>query len=277
MSVEVTFSIDGIKREDFLNFSDASYGSRDDNFRLTELEEGEHSFIVYRKDRICRGFEVVLHGAHGHAYLGLPTSAEDIELFYRYIKYLCDKTGSTTFVRDEEEVSTAYIETYIQNEIKTSKNTLKQVRQMLESDEYQEFFISGVMNPICLGREQIEQIDDGLDAFATYMHNIQIQDLFYAGVQLYKNSEDDSTMGVLVISENCTTTLPDEPFIFNDDIQVDRWIAGLYFDSGEIQYILYNQLLATLDMSHRYDAKRFIVTLNREEMERIIQFVNTSN
>lgn len=271
MSVEVAFNINGVNGVDFFSFPNAGYGGRDDNFRLTKLEEGEDTFIVYKKDRICRGFVVMLHGGHGHAYLDLPTSAEDIEIFYQYIKYLCDKVGDTTFILNGEEVSTEYISTYIQHDIKVSENILKEVQQVLESGEHQEFYVFGVMNPICLGLEQIQQIAGDLANFTMYMHNLQNQDIFYAGVQLYKNGADDSTMGILVVSEDCTTSLPDEPFLFNDEITVDRWIVGLYFDSGETKYISFDKLLANVDTSRRYDAKRFIVTLNHEEMEKIIE------
>lgn len=283
MSVEVTFNMNGVKEVDCFNFPNAGYARQDDNYRVTELKDsesnigfieledgGKEPFIVYREDCIGRGFEVVLHETHGHASLPLPTSIEDIELFYNYIKYLCDKSGTPIFIRDEEEVSIEYIPTFIQNDAAASEGALKQIQNAIENDDYQEFFIFGVVNPICLGSKQMAEIKGDIHQFSTYMHKIQSQDIFYSGVQLFSN-EEDGTTGVFVLPENCTASLPDEPFIFNREIEVDNWVIALFFDNEEVEYIPYEQLLAHVDQSNRYDAKRFIVNLSGEKMREIIE------
>lgn len=71
----------------------------------------------------------------------LPTSTSDINFFYEYIKKLCLKMNTKTFIRDEETISFDDIDNCIQLDIEASINALRIMEKNIDSKESENIYI----------------------------------------------------------------------------------------------------------------------------------------
>lgn len=74
------------------------YGISEENYILEPLKIGENT-IVYQQEKIARGIDIWKEDYDICLSLSLPTSEEEIELFYELIEIFCKKQKTKMFLK----------------------------------------------------------------------------------------------------------------------------------------------------------------------------------
>ncbi len=268
MAVEVTIKNKSLfKRK--LNIKDLildgiRYGIMDEAFRLEENKIGENT-VLFDKQHVCRGFEVSLNNNEIFLRMPLPTSTKDIEFFYNYITKICKKLNTKKFIRENETVFIDQIEEFINFDIETSKNALKQMQTKIESEEMNNMYLFGAVNPICLGKEEIEKINNSPRNLGELLNSIQTKDVYYAKPSIYQK-KDESFFGVFVLTSDVPTVLPYIPKLImpNKEIKVNNWYLCFVVKDQMLGQIAYDDFTSNLKDEDSYDSEHFVINLNEK-------------
>lgn len=273
MAVEVTIKKKGFFKRKIdipkLVFENMGYGTTDDNWRLLENEIGEPT-IVFHKNILERGIEIVSEKEEILLRLPLPTGEEEIRFFYEYIEKLCKYLKVDTFFRYEEESYFDRIEDYIKWDITASISAISSMRKSIEKKEYEEMYIFGVLNPIAIGPKELDIIDDNPTKLGEFLHDLQSVDAYYAGGKVYER-ENGTLFGMYVLTENVKSIFPLKPLIMNDDLKLEEWYVTFCYDEDISGSISYSDFLSNVDSSEYYDASHFYITLAKEQMVELLE------
>lgn len=257
-----------IKLKDIL-FDNMGYGSIDEAYRLKEEAVGEN-IIVYNKEEICRGFEIILGDNQVDLNMNLPTSAKEITFFYEYIKKICKKLKTDIFYRENVEVSIDNIDEFIEQDKRVSINTLIDFEKQIKNKKMDNTYVFGVMFPVALNKEELKKINKDLDKFGKFMNELQQMDIYYPSPGVYKK-EDGKTFSVYVLTENCKSAFPLKPKLFLDnETKVDEWYVGTIINGEFAGLIPYNKFIKNIDTSNKFDATHFIVKKTTKELQELL-------
>lgn len=275
MAVEVTIKSKGLikkqlKFEEVLD-DEMRYGIMDDAWRLDEGKIGE-STVIFNKNNICRGYEISIKKGEINLRMPLPTSYDDIIYFYEYIKKLCTKMKTKTFTRDYEEITFDKIDNCINLDLEASESALKNIEEDIDSGKYNSMYIFGVINPIAVGKKELEEISESPKKFGNLMHRLQSLDIYYAASAIYQR-KDETYFGVYVLTEGVETVLPYEAKIltFNNDIKINDWNIGFVVDGNMEGFILYENFLKSIKIEREYDSEHFIINLDKTKIKNLIK------
>ncbi len=90
-----------ISIEEIIKLTNLSYGICDENYRLIPDEIGTHT-LIYDKNRLARGIDISQDNNETMLTLSLPTTKEEIKLFYNVIDKICTYLKVKTYIREEE-------------------------------------------------------------------------------------------------------------------------------------------------------------------------------
>lgn len=271
MSVEVRIKNRNLfKRKININdliFDDIRYGIMDEAFRLEENKIGEN-IVIFDHNHICRGFEISLNSNEVYLRMPLPTSNKDVEFFYNYIKKVCSKLKSKTFIREDTIVYLDQIDEFINIDIDASKNALKQIQDRIESKEMNNIYFFGAINPICIGKKEIDIIDNSPRKLGELLNELQTKDIYYAKANIYQR-KDQTYFGIYVLSEKVPSVLPLSPKLMmpNKDIKINDWYLCFVANEQMIGQINYSDFISNLTDEEYYDSEHFIITLDKIKME----------
>ena len=279
MSVDVTIKNKKLlkkelKVKDFI-FDGMRYGIMDDAYRLDEGKIGECT-IVFNSKHLCRGYELSCSKNCVNLRLLIPTSDEDIRFFYDYVRKICEKLNAKDFLKDGVKVSLEDISTHIESDMCFSKNSLHAMGQDVIKDKYKITYLFGVCNPICFGKDELEKVGDQIDKLGAFMHELQVQDLYYAKPRVYARN-DDTLFGMYVLTEGVKSIFPDEAKLFmaNEKLKVTDWYVSFVIDNNVAGTIFYQDFLENVKKNQRYDAEHFVLTMKRKKMEELLQQYKT--
>lgn len=246
------------------------YGVMDEAYRLDEGKVGDCT-VIFNDNHVCRGYEISLKKGEINLRMPLPTSEEDIIYFYEYIKKLCVKMNTKEFFRDEEKLNFAKIPTCISLDIEASTKALKKIEEGLDNKDYSSFYIFGALNPIALGKSELEKFAGNIQNFGKVLDELQKQDIYYAKNRVYQR-EDKTNFGVYVLTENIPTVLPFEakPFMLGNELKINDWYLGLVINENMAGFIPYQAFLNSVDKDEIYDTEHFVITLTAKNIKDLL-------
>ena len=252
-----------ITAEEIAEIGGLKYGILDDSYVLRQGEIGRYT-LMYDSSCIGRGFQVAADGQDIELSLPLPNTPHDIEIFYDLIVRLCRKTEARVFMRDEELASVRECDRYIEADKLASVRALEDIASQIEEDKYNSFTIFAAMNPIEIGKEEIDIIGNSLDRFQKLLNLFQTRDVFYAGLKIYQR-KDSSLFGVYFVGEDIPTVLPLKPSVYNNELKISDYYCMIPGDNT----IPYEDFISNTDAAEKYDCGHVVVCLAEEEINQI--------
>ena len=214
-----------ITMKEIIELSDLSYGICDENYRLIENGQAQHT-LLYDNKHLARGIDVMIENTNVFLMLNLPTSIEEIKLFYSLIEKICKKLKTNEFYRDEELVNIKKIEQCIHFDKEASIIALEDIKKKIEEKAYKHLEIFGIINPLSIGKKEIDKIGNSIDNLGDFLDKKQQLDVYYAVPRVYK--KEDKMFGVYTIPQNIDSVIPTKPYIVLNQIEgVEAWYIML--------------------------------------------------
>ena len=246
--------------DDVIALSGLAYGFSDENYRLVCGEKGEEHTLLYDASHLARGIDLSFDGSDILLCLSLPTTGEEIRLFYHLIAQICQKVGTKTYIREGEKVSVAEHAQFIADDEAGSIAGLETIADNLRQDSAC-MIIFGIFNPLSIGRQEMERIGNRLDYFAQYLHEIQSADVYYAAPQVFRMT-DKRLIGVYTIPPDVPSVVPTKPHIVMNQIEgIEQWY--LFYEENMVRY---EDFINFPTKQTYYDANHVVVTLRKDEL-----------
>lgn len=275
VAVEVTIKSRGLIKKQ-LKFEEViddnmRYGIMDDAWRLDEGKIGENT-VVFHKNSICRGYEISIKKGEINLRMPLPTSYDDITYFYEYIKKLCTKMKTKIFIREGEKLTFDKINHCIDLDIEASKSALKNIEEDIDNGKYTSMYIFGAINPVAIGKKELEEISESPTKFGNLMHRLQSLDVYYAASAIYQR-KDGTYFGIYVLTEGVDIVLPYKAKVLaiDSDIKVNDWNIGFVVEEKMEGFISYEDFLKSIKIERVYDSEHFIITLDKTKIKNLIK------
>lgn len=270
MSVAVRIKQKGLFKkkltiDDIIRLTHLSYGVCDENYRLKPGEKAEHT-LIYDEAKLARGIDLSLEGTDIVLLLSLPNSPSEIRLFYDVIEKICQSLKTTSFIRDEEQVSLRDKERFIEYDEKASVGGLEDLQERITQADYHRFELFGVYHPISIGLKEIKEIGNSLEKLEEFFHRVQSLDVYYAAPSVFK--VHDRLVGIYAIGPDIPSVLPDEPYIVLNQIEgIEDWYVML----TEGQTVKYDDFIKNAKNQEYYDANHKIVTVSEKEIQALLE------
>ncbi len=268
MSVEVKIKQKGLFKKkfqlvDIIKLSGLAHGVSDANYCIIPNQVAEHTLLCDPSNP-ARGIDLSVSKSEVNLLLSLPTTAKEIRSFYQCAAKICAFFKTNQYYREGEKVSIADNEHFIELDTKASRAALEEMQKEYGSD-YQHFEIFGAVNPISLGQKELERINGNLDNFAELLRDLQTSDARYAEPKVYDT--ENGRVGVYAMKEGIPVIFPTKPYIVLNQIEnIEAWYV--LFAGNET--IPYSDFIENVHKEY-YDANHVIVTLTKEEKERLIE------
>lgn len=247
--------------DDIIRLAGLSFGVCDETYRLLPGEKADHT-LLYDENHLARGIDISFEDTDIVLLLSLPTSPQEIRIFYRITALICQELKTKTYIREEELVRTGSEDTFIQYDEKASIAGLEDLHEKIHQD-YKHFEIFGIYNPISIGLKEIEKIGTDLDRLAELLHTIQSRDVYYAAPRVYRVKEQ--LIGLYAIGPDIPSVVPTKPYIVLNQIQgIREWYVMI-----NEKTIRYEDFISNVSTKEYYDANHVIVLLSEEEAARL--------
>lgn len=266
MSVNIEIKQKGLFKkyitvEEIAQLMNLQYGVSDNNYTLDIGKIGQYT-ILYDQKCIGRGIEVSFEEKNVILKLSLPTIPSEIKLFYNLVEKICKKLNVKEFYRDEEIVKLENCYAFIENDNNATFNAIKDIENKIKSEEYHQFYIFGALNPISIGKNEINKINNNLDNFEKLINRLQQQDVFYANPKFYKR-ESGTIFGMYFVGPEIDTVVPTEPYVLYN---VAEKIDDYYVMIPGNNCVKYNDFIKNVRKIAAYDNNHFIVSLKEDEI-----------
>lgn len=275
MSVNVTIKEKGLRKKK-LEIKDVilegmRYGIMDESYRLEE-EKVLDNTVIFSDKEIARGYEISLEKGEIHLNMPLPTSENDIYFFYEYVKILCEKLKTKVFIREGEKCTFDQIPSFIDMDIKTSESALKLMEENMNKGEYENMYLFGALNPIAIGKKEIEKIDGNVSKLGELLDYLQRRDLYYAAPQIYQR-KDGTYFGVYILTEDVPSIFPYQPKLLVTDkkIEVSEWNIGFVVNKEVKGFVSYDDFLSSVKKEENYDAEHFTIKMKEKEINELLE------
>ncbi|MDE6284970.1 MAG: hypothetical protein K2M17_04420 [Bacilli bacterium] len=240
------------------------YGISEENYILEPLKTGANT-IVYQKERIARGIDIWQEDYDICLSLSLPTTEEEIELFYELIEAFCKKQRTKKFFKDEEYVHIKNKQELIEMDKETSRKALVEIKERIKKSKTRKFQIFGALNPISIGSKEIEQINDNLTNLGNLLNELQQTEAKYIAPKLYKK-KNDNLYGIYYISPNVTSIVPTKAYsLLNPSEEVKEWFVHL----EGLDMIPFDDFIKNVQKIQDYDTDHIIIKLTEEECKEL--------
>lgn len=274
--------------EDYEKQKEQEFGTINDFLLFDRNNYGSGIHLWFNEDKIC-------------LWTSFPTTYSEITSLYKLVNIICDEIGTKEFYRGSrgefELVETSKVNWFIELGINDTLLMLDRMKKQIVEGESKEECVSinGVINPLSISLDDLkswgielplvnnmENIENVMKNYETFMNEIQQRDLFYAVFKLYQITKDEEQVinGYISVATDCDTVLPIKPkseFYFGankyDTSKINKFYAMVENSEGKTVYIEYDEFLKKIDFQKRekYDAKHFVVRLSAKEIEKIIE------
>lgn len=247
-----------------------SFGVYEDGDRLVGNKTGKYT-VLYFKKNIQRGFQILLERGGVYVKMQLPTSDEEIRAFFAYIRFLCGKLHTDSFICYDRQCSLDDIDELIKAVTDDSVQTLWDIRKKIDTDECRSLYISCARNPIALGKREMKEINGDLESLGRLMHRLQSMEAYYAVPAVYR-LDSGSTLGIYMLSENTDSVFPRVP---GDGMflreKPDLWKVILSIGGEQAGIVDFDDLIAETEAAGIYDDRRVILRLSADEITNLIE------
>lgn len=268
MSVNVRIMQKGFFRqkkftmEDLVKLSHLAFGVMDENYTLIPNQVGDHTLLFDRK-YLQRGIELYTWNHDICLNLSLPTSMDEIQLFYYLVKLYCDFMNTNQFVKDDVLMDFKDMDLQMVYDKRTSAEALMELEEKCV-DENQYFEVFGILHPISIGKKELSYFHSDLDLFGNYLHSKQIVDAYFASPRIY--NAHGKRIGMYALGANIPTILPLEPYVVLNQVEgIEEWYVFM-----EQKLVKYADLMSYLSTSSYYDANHRLYTLSKEEIQNVL-------
>ncbi len=274
MAIDVVINSKGLFKKDIqvddVIFEGMCYGVMDEAYRLEEGIIGD-LMVVFNNNCIGRGYELSFSKGKIGLIMPLPTSEDDINFFYEYIRKICMKMKTDKFIRNQEEVKFEQIDTCIENDIVASKEALKQIGNDIDNGKYENMYLFGAINPIAIGKDELIEIAGSPKNLGILMNRLQQMDIYYAKAKVYKR-KNNTYFGVYILTENVPTVLPYEPKILmmDNNIEINDWNISFIINNDLEGSVLYSDFINFIKGYEKYDSEHFIITLDSMVIKKLL-------
>ena len=244
--------------------------------------KGTH-LILYNPKKLGRGFDIMVEENMYDCYLRIstPSTNEDISMFYKVIKYVCDKLHTDIYQKDDAEI--LKVSDIPKEEDFITKWNADQLLDMISKNQNLTLF--GAVYPISIEPETVQQwmyMDKVflMNEFADYLHEKQDADYYYARALLFKNKEEE-IFGTYAITEGVDTIFPLRPRVsillgidINDVAYWQGRIGKIVGDGYETATTMDFDDFAEkhqIDKKPHFDYANVIIKLNCEDIENLIK------
>ena len=222
--------------------------------------------LIYEESQPARGIELSFEKDDIFLALNLPTTLPEIRCFYNSIERICKKLKKHSYLRDGKKVLLKEKENLIRCDAAASIEALRDIEGKLVSGEYTYFVLFGVLHPVSIGLQEINEINGDLDCFARCLDRLQSIDAYYAWPKSYKIS--DRWAGIYVVGADIQSIVPIEPsFLINSSQNIDEW----YMLFGEKRVVKYQDFIEHVNEKRYYDANHVMVVLSESEIEMLTE------
>jgi len=265
-----------------------SYGVPNTAYALSDYDGGQDigdtTFVLYDPQKIGRGFSFWADESRHDCFVRLnnPATNEDITSFYGCIGYLCRELKTDHFLQDSNEThSVSQIGELAQN------ITVWNASELLTFIKMDFSIVFGAMYPVAIEQDIIKRLlslpeSKAIDVFASYLHEKQKNDYYYAKASLFEDNETVITLGMYTVTEEVDSIFPLCPYVpFNYgvdfDYPVDEWIVtfvheknGDYCVAGRMDFQDFASAYG-LPGKPRFDAKHVIIRLSGKEIMKLLE------
>lgn len=252
--------------EDLVKLSHLSFGVMDENYQLIPNQIGKHTLLFNRK-YLQRGIELYIQNHDICLKLSLPTSMDEIILFYDLAKKYCDFMQTNQFVKDDVLMNVKDMDLQMVYDKRTSADKLRELKEKVEDDDPY-FEIYGIYHPIAIGQKELNYFNDDLDVFGQYLHDKQKMDVYFASPRIY--NVHGKQIGMYALGANIPTILPIQPYTILR--QIDEWYV---FINEKI--VKYRDLIEYLKTFQYYDANHRLFTLSQEDLQSVLLNLSIQN
>ena len=249
-----------ISIQEIASLLDLSYGMKDKYDCLDEEQIGKET-ILYNKNRLARGINVEIENYDVLLTLYLPTTHDEIDLFYRLIEKICEILQKQFFIKNDELYNVDDISNCIEEDTLLSKNALNSIYEKLINHEIDQYILFGVLQPIYMGCKELKEIHGDLNRLEEYLDRLQSMDISYAKPHIYKR-KDNSLFGGYFIGEDIETIIPIDPNVL--DVHIDDW----YVFFPEKKIMVYDFFISNVNASY-YDNNHGIICLSRNDINEL--------
>lgn len=269
MAVNVSIKQKGLFKKnlnikDIIHCTELRYGISDEHYRIIE-EEIDDQILLYDYEFLSRGIALSIEGNDILLQLSLPTSIHEIECFYQIIEKISKYLNKVEIYRDEELYDFKLKDSYIDCDIDASMKAIDMISEQIEKGESEFFQILGVMQPLSIGKIEMNEIKGNLNKFGDWMHRLQSLDAYYAVPKVYKIREQIT--GIFAIGADIVSIVPTKPYIIMNQIEgIERWLVTL--TAGKV--ISYDNFIEHVDKKY-YDANHVVVELTDEKIMKLLE------
>ena len=121
--------------DDLVKMSHLSFGVMDGNCQLIPNQIGDHTILFDRK-YLQRGIEIYIQNHDICLNLSLPTSMDEIQLFYYLVKVYCEYMDTNEFVKDDWLMDLKDIDLQMVYDKRTSADALMDLKSKLLDHKY---------------------------------------------------------------------------------------------------------------------------------------------
>lgn len=240
-----------------------SYGILDDNYCLIRNKVGKYT-ILYDDKCIGRGIEVSIEKSSIFLRIPLPTIVREIELLYSLIEGICKKFKIKDFYCDDERMTIDYAYHFIEKYKEISLNAILDIDNKIMVGEVEQFFIFGALNPIALGKNEMNEINRSLEGLEKVLDRLQRLDVYYASSAFYRRN-DGSLFGVYFVDENIDMVIPIKPYVlFSLKEEISSWYVMF---PGDVS-LLYEDFIKNVEGEY-YDNNHVIVSIDYDNMRKL--------
>ena len=245
--------------EEIARLMNLSYGYSDNNYCLIFNKTAKYT-ILYDEKMVGRGIEVNYEDNSICLSIPLPTTSHDIDIFYKLVKKICDKMGVYFIQIDEEFVAVTDIGTKAENDKEITMQSLRRIAETVSNQEHRYMILFGALNPVFIGPNEINEMDDNIEGFDKMMDRIQRIDAYYANPRFYK-FDDEKIHGFYFLRDNVPTTIPLNPeYPYQKIENLHSYLVEL----PDENYIPYDVFINNIGYADYYDAEHITVNLSEE-------------
>lgn len=252
--------------EEIARLMNLSYGYSDNNYCLIFNKTAKYT-ILYDEKMVGRGIEVNYEDNSICLSIPLPTTSHDIDIFYKLVKKICDKMGVYFIQMDEEFVAVTDIGTKAESDKEITMQSLRRIAETVSNQEHRYMILFGALNPVFIGPNEINEMDDSIEGFDKMMDRIQRIDAYYANPRFYK-FDDEKIHGFYFLRDNVPTTIPLNPeYPYQKIENLHSYLVEL----PDENYIPYDVFINNIGYADYYDAEHITVNLSEETISYFVK------
>lgn len=249
-----------------IELTNLNYGILSRKFILTPNQTGKYT-VLFNKEKTGTGLEFHIEKNKIQIVTYYIQTKFEINLLYQTIKTICNYLNTNTFLRNDKKSNINEIDNYIKEDIKESEKNLQSITQKLYFTDLDNIFIIGVHNPIYLGKDEIDQIDNDLDKYENLLHKIQHGSFVYPESSILINNDTKEKISVTFLFMYDRNAITETPFYYGvDTSDVKEYYACI----DGTNYIKYKDLFKQVNKKNKIDDQTYMLVIDDSNIKKIL-------